>query len=85
MNLSEVAYVTGQEIITGKSDKGFFAELNFAEIKHGGVLAVAVDWGRTRLEAKKALAKKLQGQTVVTDAMNPLRREFNLPSRITVR
>lgn len=85
MNLSDVAHITGQEIITGKSDKGFFAEINFAEIKHGGVLAVAVDWGRTRLEAKKALAKKLQGQTIVTDAMNTFRREFNLPQKITVR
>ena len=84
MRLSEVEVVLNREYNETKTNEnGWCVSIKRAEIKGNGVLKSIVAWGRTKQIARKELAKKLSGKTIVLNAYKTTRQEITLPETIS--
>jgi hypothetical protein len=79
MTLGEVAYVTGTKIRDFKTINGNFGSaFERLTIKDGPILVGTIGFGDSPEEARKALASKVSGQSVVRNAYGD-RAEFEIP------
>ena len=86
MNLQDIAVVTECMLDCRRTSKtSFIANFHGLEIMDDGFLKGGSGFGETMSDAKRDLCESLAGQRVVTKAHSSLRKEIQLPQKITWR
>ena len=84
MTLKEVGIIIGRDLKRRRAGGEWQVDFYGTEVKKDGTLSGSFGLGKTITEAKKDYARQLKNQTVVINAFNIDRREFQLPPTITI-